>query len=90
MTTFVVMSTSIRLPPRLLARVDARARALGVSRNEFLVNAIEAGISVENAWPPELLALLETPLDAGTAGLFEDAIGGVRRARRNRRAAPRL
>ena len=89
-TTLVVMPTSIRLPPKLLARVDARAKALGVSRNDYLVGAIEAGIDARDTWSPELLSILEKPLDASTRHLFDDSMTAVRKARRNRRRAPRL
>jgi hypothetical protein len=84
------MPTSIRLPSRLLARVDARAKALGVSRNHLLVSTIEAGLSDPVTWPPEFLVLLGTPLDAATAGTLDDTLRATRRLRRNRRTAPRL
>ena len=90
MTTLVVMPTSIRLPPKLLARVDSRAKALGVSRNDYLVGAIEAGMDARDTWSPELLSILENPLDSGTRRLFDDSMTAVRKARRNRRKAPRL
>ena len=92
MTTFVVvvMVTSIRLPPRLLARVDARAKALGVSRNHLLLSTIEAGLSDRASWSPEFLALLAAPLDAKTAQTLDETLRATERLRRNRQTAPKL
>jgi len=68
-TTLALMPTSVRLPAPLLARVDARGVALDGARSE---------------WPPELIALLETPLDAKTAAVVEETLAEVRRRRENR------
>jgi hypothetical protein len=84
------MATSIRLPQRLLERVDARAKTLGVSRNRLLVDAIEASLSARTTWPPEFLALLDTPLDATSATTLDDTLRATRRLRRSRRKPPRF
>jgi hypothetical protein len=81
LTTNVVMATSIRLPQRLLERVDARAKTLGVSRNRLLVDTIEASLSARTTWPPEFLALLDTPLDVTAAKAFDDTLRATRRLR---------
>jgi predicted transcriptional regulator len=52
------MSTSVRLPRKLLERVDRRAQELGVSRNLFIRRAIERGLEAEASWSPALLKLL--------------------------------
>jgi hypothetical protein len=84
------MATSIRLPRDLLERVDARAKALGVSRNRLLVDVVEASLSSHATWPPEFLALLEAPLDAKSAATLDDTLRATRRLRRNRRKPPRF
>jgi hypothetical protein len=84
------MATSIRLPQRLLERVDARAKTLGVSRNRLLVDTIEASLSARTTWPPEFLALLDTPLDATSAKTLDDTLRATRRLRRSRREPPRF
>jgi hypothetical protein len=73
-----------------LARLDARAKALGVSRNRLITVAIEASLSSAAEWPPELVRMLGQPLDASSADLLGDSLSHVRRARKNRRRAPRL
>jgi hypothetical protein len=45
------MPTSVHIPRGLLDEVDRRARYLGVSRNRFIVRAIEKELS-EASWPP--------------------------------------
>lgn len=84
------MSTSVRLPQRLLDRVDARAKALGVSRNRLLVDTIAAGLSDRATWSPEFLSLLDTPLDVASAATLSETMEATRRLRSNRRKAPRL
>ena len=49
------MATSVHLPPDVLDSVDKRARALKVSRNRYIVEALRARLATENdrrGWPP--------------------------------------
>ena len=88
--TFIFMATTVHIPTQLLARVDQRAKALGVSRNRLIVETLEASLHVKRGWPPELLRMLEKPLDEASARELDDTMAEVRRRRVNRRGAPAL
>ncbi len=49
------MSTTVHLPPQLLATVDHRARELGVSRNRYIIRALERIIESETRWSPRFV-----------------------------------
>ena len=64
------MATTVHLPEELLARVDRRARELGVSRNRFIVRALEKVVDEPTEWSPgflEALADAAADADAGDA-----------------------
>ena len=84
------MSTTVHIPERLLRRLDARAKALGISRNRAIVEAIERSIGSNEGWPPELVRMLEQPLDADMAGEVEASLRGVGEGRTNRGRPPKL
>lgn len=84
------MTTTIHLPSELLSRLDARARARGVSRNRLIREAVEASLGLGSSWPPELVTLLGTPLDRETAELLEGSLTRVRASRSRRRKPPDL
>lgn len=44
------MPTTVHLPPDLLASVDLRAKELGMSRNRFVIRALERAIHEETEW----------------------------------------
>lgn len=58
------MPTSIHLPKDLQAMVDRRARALGVSRNRFIVDAIRSVLQSKGDWSPGFIAALESTDDS--------------------------
>ena len=82
------MSTTVHIPPALLSRVDARARARGVSRNRLIIESLEATLGERTDWPPELVNLLAEPLDAQAASALDGSMREVARRRKSRRAAP--
>jgi hypothetical protein len=84
------MPTTVHIPAPLLRRIDSRAKSLGVSRNRLIVQAIEDSLESSSAWPPELVRLLQEPLDAATAQTLERSVGEVRRRRTSRRGPPEL
>ncbi len=53
------MSTTVHLPPQLLAMVDRRALDLGVSRNRYIVRALESVVTTETRWSAAFVAELE-------------------------------
>ena len=79
------MATTIHVPRELLRRLDVRAKALGVSRNRVILDAIRGVVDERASWPPELIEMLAEPVDAATAALLDGSMRTVRRARRSRR-----
>jgi metal-responsive CopG/Arc/MetJ family transcriptional regulator len=47
------------LPKKLLKRIDARAKALGVSRNCFIVSALSEKVEAHEEWPKNFVAALK-------------------------------
>ena len=48
----ILVPTSVHIPAELLEEVDRRARRLKISRNRFIVRALEKEIAGEAAWSP--------------------------------------
>ena len=44
------MSTTIHLPAQLLAAVDRQARNLEMSRNRYIIRALEHALAFETEW----------------------------------------
>jgi metal-responsive CopG/Arc/MetJ family transcriptional regulator len=83
--------TTIHVPDKLLERVDARAKALGMSRNRFITEALEKSLGEEEGWSPELVRLLTThPVSRAAARDLEATVATVSRTRRSKRRPPRL
>jgi hypothetical protein len=47
------MPTSVHIPEDLLRAVDQRARALKMSRNKLIVQALEREVTAGADWPPD-------------------------------------
>lgn len=84
------VATTVHIPKKLLSRVDARAKSLGMSRNRLVVEALRDKVEARDAWPPELLAMLQSPIDRTTDELVDRLEETVRRHRRSRKKAPVL
>lgn len=84
------MPTTVHIPELLLKRVDARAKALGVSRNRLITQALETLLSDREHWNPELVRMLEQPTEPETGRLLEKSLTAVRKRRVNRQRAPKL
>ena len=84
------MATTIHVPPELLARIDRRAKELGVSRNRFIVRALEKLIDEETRWSQRFL---ETLVEAAEDNEGQAAVSEMMRkvaARRTRKTAVEL
>ncbi len=82
------MATSLHIPGPLLDAVDRRARHLKMSRNRFIVRALEKEVGRDDPWSPgffERLARIE-PDDAAAIDEMVEAI----RAGRTRKGPPAL
>jgi hypothetical protein len=72
----------IRLSPGVQGGSDARAKALNLSRNRFIVETLEKALSDNSTWSPEFLEFLHgtTPIDSGRE--FLKAILSDRRSKK--------
>lgn len=75
------MATTVHLPEDLLERLDARARALRVSRNRLIIETLSSALDKDDEWSPELLAAIETPLSDEAAEELDEMIAAVRQHR---------
>jgi predicted transcriptional regulator len=78
------MPTSIHIPKPLLAAVDRKAKALKISRNRLIVQALEREVTAGESWSPEFLARLAASEPAIEAAADEmlDAIQAHRRSKK--------
>jgi metal-responsive CopG/Arc/MetJ family transcriptional regulator len=53
-------TTSIRLPEEILAALDRRAEALGLTRSQLILQAVEQALEDESAWSPAFLKAIGT------------------------------
>jgi predicted transcriptional regulator len=82
------MPTTVHIPDELLARIDERARQLQVSRNRYIVRALEARLGQETEWSPDLAEFLAAGNDDPELG---EAVDEMLHAIEERRASkPRL
>lgn len=78
-------TTRVRLPGEIVRELDRRAEALGITRSELILQAVERVLAEQTAWSPAFLRAIGTrrpELDEAAADLM-DAI----RARRSRNEA---
>ena len=81
-------TTSIRLPEDLIEALDQRAAALGITRSQLIIEAVEQALEDRSAWSSGFLKAIGTPrpdLEEAVDEMLE-AIG----ERRSRSEAPRL
>lgn len=81
-------TTSVRLPADLLDALDRRAAALGLTRSQLIVQAVEQALEEYSTWSPKFLKAIGTPRPE-----LEEAVNDMMeaiRARRSRKEAPDL
>ena len=71
------MATSVHFPIELLKRVDAQAKARGVSRNRLIIDALEQTLAKDDRWSAEFLAEMACPPDAGTQEAAQEMLQGI-------------
>lgn len=83
------MSTTVHLPADLLAALDREAQRRKMSRNRYIINALERALATETAWSTRFVEeLAAAQADAASAPL-EDLRSAVA-ARRTRKGPPAL
>jgi hypothetical protein len=84
------MPTTVHLPPALLDTIDARAKALGISRNRFIVKTLSEKVGTPTQWPEAFVRALRRPLSAGAAAAADQMLRNIESTRRSRKGPPRL
>jgi hypothetical protein len=82
-----IVPTTVHIPSTLLAAADRRARALRISRNRLIVQALERELGAATEWSPRFLEGLRA-VDADTADAvadLRDAVVAARRSKTSRR-----
>lgn len=87
-TMTLAMGNDVRLPKSILDAVDRRARALRVTRDRWIVRALERQLTEPRDWSPGFFERL-ADVDAGTRKAVDDLLGAVVRARTSK-VAPEL
>lgn len=84
------MATTVHLPRDLLDAVDKQAGELGMSRNRYIILALERAIEEETGWSPDFLVELAAAAeDAAGRELIEEMMEAIT-AQRTRKPHPEL
>jgi RHH-type rel operon transcriptional repressor/antitoxin RelB len=70
------MALSVRLAPEIEARIEQEARRLGISKSEFVKDALERVLGLKN--PSELLRQVRSGTPMGTTDTSEHVSQKVR------------
>ena len=74
-------TTSIRLPEDLVEALDERAAALGVTRSQLIIAAVEQALEDRSSWSPGFLKAIGAPRPE-----LEEVVGEMMEAIRGRRS----
>lgn len=78
------MPTSVHIPKPLLVAVDRRARALKISRNRLIVQALEREVTEGSSWSADFFEELESP-SPDVAKAAEEMLKAIRERRRSKK-----
>jgi len=79
--TTIAMATSVHIPKPLLEAVDRKARALKMSRNRLIIQALERELTPGSDWSPGFFDQLSS-VDSETATAVDELLTSVHKARR--------
>jgi Arc/MetJ-type ribon-helix-helix transcriptional regulator len=79
------MTLSVRLDPALEARIDQEARRLGISKSEFVKDALERVLGIKN--PAKLLRAVRSGTPMGDPDASRDVSRKMKAKLRAKRAA---
>jgi len=83
------MATTVHIPRTLLERIDARAKALNVSRNRLVVASLRRTLEAEEEWSPEFLRALDRLSEEDEVSrAVDEMLRAIRAHRRSRRRKP--
>jgi len=78
------MPTSVHIPKPLLLAVDRRARALKISRNRLIVQALQREVTSGAAWSPGFLEQLASP-DPAVEAAADEMLRAIQNQRRSKK-----
>lgn len=78
------MPTSVHIPKPLLLAVERKARALKISRNRYIVQALEREVTQGSNWSPDFFDRLEST-EAGVEAAAEEMLEKIQGGRRSKR-----
>ena len=81
-------TTSIRLPEELIDALDRKAAAQGITRSQFIIQAVQHALSDQSAWSSAFLKAVGSPRPELEEAV--DAMMDAIRARRSRNSASGL
>jgi hypothetical protein len=77
------MPTSVHIPKPLLVAVDRRARALKISRNRLIIQALEREVKGGTEWSPGFFERLEGA-EPELGATVDRMLGEIHRGRRSK------
>lgn len=80
---FIVMPTSVHLPQELLRAVDRKAKALRISRNQFVVRALQREVE-SSEWSAGFFESLADDAEVGRA--VDEMATAIRKSRSSKPA----
>lgn len=78
-----IMPTSVHIPKPLLVAVDRKARALRISRNRLIVQALEREMTQGSDWSPDFFGRLAEP-EPAVAAAAEEMLRTIQSQRRSK------
>lgn len=82
------MPTTVHIPANILKRVDAEARKRNLSRNRYVIEALERQVAADqkrDAWPEGFFDSLRQPGPPGTKQAVVDMQKWIKRNRRSKK-----
>jgi hypothetical protein len=76
------MPTSVHIPKPLLVAVDRRARALKISRNRLIIQALEREVTEGASWSPDFFGQLES-MEKGVEEAADEMLKAIQSQRRS-------
>jgi hypothetical protein len=82
------VATTVHIPKPLLDEVDRRARAEKISRNRFIINALEKAVAAaERGWTPGFFEKM-LDIDPADAAAIDEMMRDIRRSRSSKGPPP--
>ncbi len=78
------MPTTVHVPPALLKKIDSRAKALGVSRNRFIVDTLSEKVDSRTEWSEDFVRALRRPVTSDVKRGAEEMLRQIELARKSR------